>query len=300
MAINGQATLGIALITAAGVLWGGMGTAVQYLFQVSDGFNPRDLVALRQILAGLLFVGAALLFRPKKMLSVFKAWPLLRDVALSGVLIFTTHYAFFEAIYYSNAGTGAVFLTLVPLLCALWLALVKHQRMSPLELGCFVLAAAGVTLIVTDGDLGSLKFSPMAIFFGLVSASLAAAYSIQPLEAIKRVGVVPVVAWGMLIGGLCGLLVGHPFSMPVSWNAMTVSSLGFIVLCGTVLAFWAYMEGLRRISPVVAGLLNCLEPLSAFVFSIVLLGDRYGLWQMLGIALVLANVCLLALAKARS
>lgn len=66
---------------------------------------------------------------------------------------------------------------------------------------------------------------------------------------------------------------------------------------GTVAAFWLYLTGLKYISPVVSGLVVCLEPLSAIVFSIVLLGDVLGLWQAVGVVLVLANICLLALAR---
>ena len=40
-----------------------------------------------------------------------------------------------------------------------------------------------------------------------------------------------------------------------------------------------------------------MEPLSAIVFSMVLLGDVLGLWQAVGVVLVLANICLLALAR---
>ena len=59
------------------------------------------------------------------------------------------------------------------------------------------------------------------------------------------------------------------------------------------------MSGLKYLSPVVMGLLNCAEPLSAFLFSIIFLGDRFGAWQCLGVAMVLANVCLLTLAPRR-
>ncbi len=299
MAINRQAAIGIFLITFAGVLWGAMGTAVQFLLKVSPGFNPLDMVALRQICAGGIFVLAAMCVRPKQMLSVFHDFRLFIDVVIGGILIFTTHYCFFGAIFYSNAGTGAVFLTLVPLMAAVWLSFIKHQQIGPLEIVCFIFAVLGVYLIVTDGDWGTLQFSPNAIFFGLASAVIATAYSIQPLRAIGKVGVVPVVAWGMLAGGICGFFVGNPFSMEVTWNLTTISLMGFIVLFGTVTAFWIYMEGLRATSPVIAGLLNCMEPLSAFLFSIVLLGDRFGTWQLMGILCVLFNVCLLALAKVR-
>lgn len=299
MARDRQLGRGIALIAGAGLLWGGMGCAVQYLFQHQSGFHPLDVVALRQLGAGVLFVSVALLFEREKMFNVFRDAKLLANVAFSGALIFVTHYAFFESVYYSNAGTGAVFLTTVPLFAALWLALKGRQSMGLLEVFCFLVAVLGVGLIVTDGDWETLQFSPLAVIWGMVSAVLAAVYSIQPIPAIRQAGVVPVVAWGMLIGGLCGLVVGNPLGMPVTWDAPSIGCFAFIVLFGTVAAFGMYMEGLKTVSPVIAGLLNCIEPLSAFLFCIALLGERFGHWQLLGIALLLGNVILLALAKAR-
>ena len=47
------------------------------------------------------------------------------------------------------------------------------------------------------------------------------------------------------------------------------------------------------------GLINCAEPLSAFVFSMLFLGVELGLWQAAGVALVLSNVVLLTLARPR-
>lgn len=47
----------------------------------------------------------------------------------------------------------------------------------------------------------------------------------------------------------------------------------------------------------VAGLLNSAEPLAGYFFSMLLLGDVLGFWQTAGIALVIANVALLAFRK---
>ena len=62
-------------------------------------------------------------------------------------------------------------------------------------------------------------------------------------------------------------------------------------------AFWSFLAGLRHVSPVVAGLLNSAEPLAGYFFSMLLLGDVLGFWQTAGIALVIANVALLAFRK---
>ena len=290
---------GFLLVVFASILWGAMGTVVQYLFSVPSGFTALGLVTLRQLAAGTIFVAAASLFMPKAMWGIFKNPRDLLDIVTAGIFVFAGHYGFFQSIYYSNAGTGAVLLTLVPLLSGVWIALRHHRFVTPVEAVCFLLAAAGVAVIVTDGDFSRLQFSPLAIAWGLVAAVFSAAYLIQPAGIIRRVGVIPVVAWSILIGGVIASSVCRPWTLDIRWTADVAASFGFIVIFGTVLAFYFYMSGLKYLSPVVMGLLNCAEPLSAFLFSIIFLGDRFGAWQCLGVAMVLANVCLLTLAPRR-
>lgn len=294
---SGQFVTGVLLVAAAGLLWGGMGTSVQHLFALDIGFTPLGLVAFRQLSAGILFVALATLVNPRKTWQIFHDPRLALDIFAGGAFVFLAHYSFFESIYYSNAGTGAILLTTVPLFAALWYALRKKEAIGRVEVACFLLAASGVLLIVTDGDFSALKFSPMALVWGLVSAVFAAAYSIEPIRAIKAVGVTPVVARGILSGGIIASFVSPPWTIDIAWSWDAFASFAFIVVFGTVIAFWCFMGGLKYISPVAAGLLNCLEPLSAFLFSALLLGDRLGLVQLIGIALVIGNVVLLSLSK---
>lgn len=291
--------IGFLLTVIASILWGAMGTAVQHLFQIKSGFFALGLVTLRQLSAGLLFVLIATVLMPRRMWLIFRDRQLLLDIAVSGVLVFASHFSFFQAIAYSNAGTAAIFLTLNPLLAGIWLAVVKGRRMSGIELVCVVLAAAGVVLMVTDGNLSGLKFSPMAVVWGMCSAVAATAFSIQPQKPAAKVGVTVVVAWSFLLGGLIASIFCPPWTLQVDWSPVVTADFAFIVLFGTVTAFWLYLTGLKYISPVVSGLVVCLEPLSAIVFSMVLLGDRLGYWQTIGVACVLANVCLLASARRR-
>ena len=169
--------------------------------------------------------------------------------------------------------------------------------MSSVECICAVLAAAGVALMVTDGDFSGLKFSPMAVVWGLCSAVFATAFSIQPQQPSAKAGVTVVVAWAFLFGGVIASFFCPPWTLNVNWNWMVTADFAFIVVFGTVAAFWLYLTGLKYILPVVSGLVVCLEPLSAIVFSMVLLGDVLGGWQAVGVVLVLSNICLLALAR---
>lgn len=289
--------LGFLFTVIASVFWGAMGTAVQHLFQIKSGFFALGLVTLRQLSAGMLFVAIGTLIMPRKMWSIFNDRKLLLEILTSGVLVFLAHFCFFQSISYSNAGTAAIFLTLNPMLAGLWLALTRGTKMSSVECICAVLAAAGVALMVTDGDFSGLKFSPMAVVWGLCSAVFATAFSIQPQKPSAKAGVTVVVAWAFLFGGVIASFFCPPWTLNVNWNWVVTADFAFIVVFGTVAAFWLYLTGLKYISPVVSGLVVCLEPLSAIVFSMALLGDVLGLWQAVGVVLVLANICLLALAR---
>ena len=111
--------LGFLFTVIASVFWGAMGTAVQHLFQIKSGFFALGLVTLRQLSAGMLFVAIGTLIMPRKMWSIFNDRKLLLEILTSGVLVFLAHFCFFQSISYSNAGTGAIFLTLNPMLAGL-------------------------------------------------------------------------------------------------------------------------------------------------------------------------------------
>lgn len=291
--------LGFLFTVIASIFWGAMGTAVQHLFHIQSGFNALGLVTLRQLAAGVLFVGIATIVMPAKLWSIFRDKRLLLDVLISGILVFAAHFCFFQSIYHSNAGTAAIFLTLTPLLAGLWLAVAKGRRIPPVEWVCMLLAGAGVALMVTDGNLHELKFSPMAVVWGLCSATAATAFSIQPQKPASKVGVTVVIAWAFLFGGILASAFSHPWTLDIHWSWPAVFDFSFIVLFGTVAAFWLYLTGLKYISPVVSGLVVCLEPLSAIFFSMVLLGDTLGTWQTAGVVFVVSNLLLLAAANRR-
>ena len=102
-----------------------------------------------------------------------------------------------------------------------------------------------------------------------------------------------------LVAGIIGMVLCPPWTLQVAWSWTVIGDFAFIVLFGTVAAFWLYLTGLRYISPVVSGLVVSLEPLSAIFFSMILLNDVLGFWQTVGVVFVVANLVLLAVANRR-
>lgn len=291
---NNGAIFGIVLASIASVFWGGMGVSVQYLFENSS-IQPLELVGLRLLASGILLVLINFVVARHTLLAPFSSPKAVFGIAISGLEILTAHLTFFFSIYYSNAGTGAIFLALVPLMAGFYLAMTGKKRFTQKELLCCVLAFFGVLLLVSKGNLLSFDLNWYAVFWGLISAIMAVIYSIQPKPLIDKWGVVPVVSWGILVGGIVGFASVRPWEALLSFNLSGIAAFSFIVVFGTVAAFWLYLESLKYLSPVVVGLVVCLEPLSAFIFGIMFMNLKLGWLECLGVVMVLANVVILSL-----
>ena len=155
-------------------------------------------------------------------------------------------------------------------------------------------------MIVSKGDFSTFQFNWQAVFWGMISAVFASIYSIQPKPLIDRWGVVPVASWGMMAAGIAGLFLANPIVTAEGLDAKAWLALAYIVLAGTVAAFWLYLACLKYISPVTAGLVVCLEPTSAYVFGIMFMNLTLGWIECLGIAMVLSNVFVLSIGRKKS
>lgn len=288
----------VLLAILASIFWGAMGVCVQYLFETSD-ITPLNLVSMRLLLAGILLVALNLVFVRKKMLSVFYAPKAVLGIALSGFEVLFSHLTFFFAIYYSNAGTGAIFLALVPLLAGIYLYLRGKKGFTSIEVLCCVISFLGVVFIVSKGDLTSFDFNWNTVFWGLVSAVFAVIYSIQPKPLIEKNGVEPVVSWGIFAAGIASFIALRPIDAMLSLTPNSWLALGFIVVFGTAAAFWMYLYSLKYLSPVVVGLIVCVEPLSAFLFGVMFMDLHLGLLETLGVIMVLSNVVILSCVPAK-
>ena len=71
----------------------------------------------------------------------------------------------------------------------------------------------------------------------------------------------------------------------------------FVILFGTMLAFWFYIESLQSLSPKESSLLGSLEPLAAVGTTVIWLKEPFGLLQWIGAACIVGMILLLALNK---
>lgn len=87
----------MAMAGLAAVFWGSMGVAGQYLLQ-NCHFTPMDLISIRMLLAGSIFVGIEFFLLKKGALKVFETKQNIIDLIIYTLTIIGTQLTFFVCI----------------------------------------------------------------------------------------------------------------------------------------------------------------------------------------------------------
>jgi drug/metabolite transporter (DMT)-like permease len=284
--------MGFAIAILAGTLFGVGGTFAQFLFQ-QRGVDVGWLVTMRLLFGGTALLLISALSRGRAVLAVWRqdALPLI----LFGLIgMMPVQYTYMAAIGASNTATATVLQFTSPAMVAAWLAATRRKRPEARDIAAVVLAMLGTFFLAAHGRLGALSISPAALFWGLASAVAAAFNSLQPTGLLKRHGAAVVAGWGMLIGGVALSCLHAPWNAQGMWDGRAYVFLAFVLIFGTLLAFYLFNTALAMIGAQKTILLTCAEPLSAAVLAVWWLGVAWGAMDWLGTACVLATIVLLA------
>jgi drug/metabolite transporter (DMT)-like permease len=293
--INGTG-LAIALISA--ILWGLSALAAQYLF-IHAHVQAGWLVSARMAIAGVFILAALWLRRGKQYIlePLRHAQTRIHLVIFASAGLWAVQYAYMAAIEHGNAASATLLQYTAPALITLYTALAVRRFPSFQQNAAIMLSLAGTWLLVSDGQWGIVRLSGQGLFWGLISSVVLAFYSLYPGGLLRRWGATRIVGWGMLLGSLffqAFFPLWNPG--PVLWSWWSIALLLYVVLPGTLIAFWLYLASLQRISPASASLIASAEPLVATVGSVLWLGVSLHQLQEVGALLIIAAVAVLGLA----
>jgi DME family drug/metabolite transporter len=280
----------------AATLWGTVGVTTQALYDLT-ATSALSIGFFRLALATpALALGCFSLMR----WSMFRvAWRDLAMIALLGLMLALYQVCFFGAI----ALVGVAVATLVtlcsaPVLVALISTFLTGERPSRVVIIALALAVAGVGLIVglqpgarqqPVNLLGVALALGSALGYALVAISgraVAGRYHSLQINAIAfAAGALALLPAALLTG----FVVTYP---PVGWALLLY--LGFVP---SALAYGLFLTGMRSTPATVASVLTLVEPLTATILAAVLFGEQLGAPGLLGGALLLGAILLLARAS---
>jgi drug/metabolite transporter (DMT)-like permease len=285
---------GMILALLAATLWGISGACAQMLFQ-QKGIDPGWLVTIRLLIAGLVLLAYSAAFVNGSIWTIWKTRRSALEVlafAIFGML--AVQYTYFAAISHSNAATGTVLQYLGPTFIAIYYSCIRRRLPSYMEAAAIALALLGTLLLVTHGDPGALQITALALFWGIASALALAFYTIQPVRLLKHNDPASLTGWSMTIGGLAFIPVSKPWVLSGTWDMQSFLAAGFIIVFGTLIAFYTYLAAVKKIGPQKTSLLACAEPVSAAVAAVLWLGIPFGLIDWIGSICIVATIFILS------
>jgi drug/metabolite transporter (DMT)-like permease len=226
---------------------------------------------------------------------------LVSAMGVSGIVLY--NLCFLYGVRLAPAGDGAI---IVPGLSPIVVAVIVAIRygLVPATRGLLGLGFALVGLVLVIGPamttsperaLGDLLFVGGAVCWGI--------YSVLSREATTRFH--PVTA--TLAPAAFGAVVFLPLSAVdggwgsfVSATPLAIASVIYLGAIGTVVAFVAFSEGIRRIGAPRASAFIVLVPLLGEVLTFLLLGEQPSGFLIAGTAIVLAGLWLVQTARPRA
>lgn len=294
---NNQLTKGFILAILAALLWGLSGTFAQFLFQ-QRGVNVEWMITVRMLCSGIILLLFPLVKGNKDLFGIWKnRKDALKLISFSLIGMLTVQYTYFATIKHSNAATATVLQYLGPVIIAIYLSVKNRKLPNAWQTISILLAVVGTFLLVTHGDIYSLNISKTALFMGIASAFSLAIYTLQPMELLRKYNSSVVIGWGMFLGGLAFSFVKSPFAVEGIWDFSTYISAGFIIILGTLVAFYAYLTAAQIIGGQQASLLASAEPLSATIVAVLWLNVPFLLLDWIGSAFIVSTIVLLGIKK---
>ena len=274
------------LYTVTVLIWGSTWLAIEYQLGVVE---PEVSIAYRYAVAALiLFVwcrlrGLTLRFTVKDHVYF----------VLLGLLLFCLNYifAYRAQVYITSALAAIAFSTM------LWMNIILSRVFFGTRVTLHVLAGAllgivGIvvlfapqieTIAVTD----SMFFGSVLALGGALTASFGNMLSQSAQK--RQLPVVETNTWGMFYGailtGIVALASGHEFNFDATFTY--ISSLAYLAIFGSVIAFGAYLTLLGRIGAHKAGYVTVMFPVVAVILSVAFEGMQLTGTIVTGTALVL-------------
>lgn len=288
---------GILLIVLGSILWGASGPMMEWVLN-NTSLSVSFFLTVRLITAGICIL-LFLLITGQRVFLIWKDISWLKQLVVFGVLgMLGVQYTFVAAIEASNASIATLLQFLGPVYIILFLSWKNRIFPPKYQVIGIIGTLIGLFLLLTNANVSILLISREALLWGLAVGIAFSIYTVYPARLMKEWGVLVVVGWGMLIGGVVLALVTQIWKTDewVHLAAYPISIIVIIIILIGTIAFILFLSSMKYITAVETSILSSIEPLTAMIISVFWFNQILGAWQYIGVVIMLLFVTWLSVA----
>jgi drug/metabolite transporter (DMT)-like permease len=274
---------GILFIVLSAVAFGAMPIFARFAY--ADGVTPVTLLFLRFTIAATCLIVVAAVRR-----LVLPRGRTLGILIAMGIGYCLQALTYFTALTMASAGLAALLLYINPAIVAVLAVIFLHEPFNRRKGLALLLALVGTALTV--GNVGDAQ--PLGIALSLLAALMYAVYILVGSRVAREVSALQsstvIITAAALSFAVLALLQGVVLPASATGWAAIVG----IAIFSTIIPILAFFAGIERVGATNAATLSTVEPLVTIGLAALLLGESITVLRLVGGALILLAVIILA------
>lgn len=259
-----------------------------------EGISVTSVLFMRYAMAVAIMFFVTMIKSPKAFVIKPKYVGLL---AFMGILMVLSSIALFESYKYLSAGIASTLLFFYPVMVAVIMAIFYKERLTKKSWACLITAFLGVVILSKNDDGGFISLLGLTLV--MLSSFSYAIYLVYinrgPMKKINTStitfyvilgGFLVMIPYCLLDGGLM-----LPKTTPAWINAI---GLGFFP---TVISLIFTSRAIALIGSTETAIFGALEPLTAVILGILILGETLTITPAIGMILIFTSVTVLMMKR---
>lgn len=273
---------GVFLVSAAILLWSSQGIVVRYA-----GVGVHLIIFYANLLS--LFIVGPMVFCTRRRRSIPRGKRILKLLILGPVTLLNT-FTFLYALQNTTISNAMMTHYIAPVIVAILAAVFLSERFSLRVFCAIAISSIGLWIMLGQGgaDFALSSAGPMDLNALGIASGLASGFAYAILIVLIRVlapGEDPLVIVFFQNIMMCAILVPfiHEFPLDAAWSFVLMG------LVHSTLAPVLYVGGLRTVQANTTAILGYLEPVSAILLGVLILGEVPGIVALIGGILILVS-----------
>lgn len=282
-------------VLMASICWGSMGIVTRYVADI--GFNNRQTAAVRICSAAIILILYLLAVDRKKFRIEKSDFKWFIGTGIGSLLINNLAYA--ATVQRASLSVAVVLLYTAPFFVMIMSVVFFKEKLTAQKVIALLLSFLGCTLVVGLSGADAGDNALLTLLIGLCAGFGYSLYSIFGKVLMGKYESLTVTVYTFILASAGTLIIAEPISMMKivgqNLDKMPVTVIGSVITLA--LPYVCYSTALKYMESSRASIIASFEVVAASLFGVVLYGEALDLYNILGIACVVAALVLLQIKK---